>query len=535
GNWRSEFERLEIPIPQFFGEAAFELYDTYGFPLDLTELMARERGLTVDVAGFEKLMEEQRTRARAARKKDAIMVEAETFRASPTNFLGYDFFETEGVVEAVLPGNKPNEFAVVLDRTPCYAEMGGQVGDRGLLHVPGRDRTEVGQLRITDTQKRGDIFVHRTRLVDGRAPEPGEAVRIAVDIDRRKLIQGHHTATHILHWALHELVSRDAKQKGSYVGPDKLTFDFSSAALAKETVRKIEKLVNAKMRENAPVSWTQIPYDEAKKRKDIQQFFGEKYGDIVRVVQIGGTPNKLNGYSMELCGGTHVRSTSEIGAFRIVREEAIAAGIRRIEAVAGEAAREWAKAEARRQRERFEILRRKKPDIAALPPLDENAEIAATFDQIDIRAAHLEKLDVDLRDWEKKQAKAGEAQLKSRAAAIAKELEAQHRGQKSLVAEVPDADGDLLQAIADALKGKVKGPIVLASAMNRSVALVASVPKEQTATIRADKLIQQLAPIVGGKGGGRPENARGAGKDVDKIGMLIAEARRLLSSSAERA
>src|SRR6266481_5734498 len=245
---------------QISGEFAFKLYDTYGFPLDLTELMARERGLTVDVAGFEKLMEEQRTRARKAQKKEKISVEGGELTAAPTKFLGYDFLEVESVVETVLPGKKANELNLVLDRTPCYAEMGGQVGDKGLLHVPGHDRTEVGQLRVIDTQKRGDIFVHRTAIVEGRAPEPGEAVRVAVDIDRRKSIQGHHTATHLLHWALHEIVSRDAAQKGSYVGPDKLTFDFSSAALTKQQVRDVEKLVNEKIAENAPVSWTEIPY-----------------------------------------------------------------------------------------------------------------------------------------------------------------------------------------------------------------------------------------------------------------------------------
>ena len=217
--------------------------------------------------------------------------------------------------------------------------MGGQVGDRGLLHVPGHDWTEVGQLRVIDTQKRGDVFVHRAQVVEGRAPEPGEAVRISVDADRRKLIQGHHTVTHLLHWALHEIVSRDASQKGSYVGPDKLTFDFSSAPLTPEQKRDVEKLVNEKIAENASVSWTEIPFAEAKQRKDIIQFFGEKYGDTVRVLQIGGAPHALDGYSMELCGGTHVRSTGEIGPFRIVKEEAIAAGTRRIEAVAGDAAR----------------------------------------------------------------------------------------------------------------------------------------------------------------------------------------------------
>ena len=290
------------------------MYDTYGFPLDLTELVARERGLTVDVAGFEKLMDEQRERARKARKKETIVVEGE-LGATPTKFLGYDFLETESVVEAVLPGQKSEEVAVVLDQTPLYAEMGGQVGDRGLLHVPGHDRTEVGQLRVIDTQKRGDVFVHCAQVIEGRAPEPGEAVRISVDADRRKLIQGHHTVTHLLHWALHEVVSRDASQKGSYVGPDKLTFDFSSAPLTKHQVRNVEKLVNEKISENAPVSWTEIPYAEAKQRADIVQFFGDKYGDRVRVLQIGGTPHAFNGYSMELCGGTHVRRQVKSGRF----------------------------------------------------------------------------------------------------------------------------------------------------------------------------------------------------------------------------
>src|SRR6185437_12743635 len=309
------------------GEVAFKLYDTYGFPLDLTELLARERGLTVDVGRFEELMEEQRERGRKAQKKEEISVEGE-LKAEPTRFLGYDFLESESLVETVLPGTKPKELNIVLDRTPFYAEMGGQVGDRGLLHVPGRDRTEVGQLRVLDTQKRGDVFVHRAALLEGRAPEPGEAVRVSVDVNRRRAIQGHHTVTHLLHWALHEVVSRDASQKGSYVGPDKLTFDFSSAPLTKDQVRDVEKLVNEKIAESAPVSWTEIPFGEAKQRKDIIQFFGEKYGDTVRVLQIGGAPRGLNGYSMELCGGTHVRSTSEIGPFRIIKEEAIAAGIR---------------------------------------------------------------------------------------------------------------------------------------------------------------------------------------------------------------
>jgi alanyl-tRNA synthetase len=508
---------------------AFKLYDTYGFPLDLTELMARERGLTVDVAGFEKLMDEQRERARKAQKKEEITVEEGALRSEPTKFLGYDFLETEAVVEAVLPGKRSEEVNIIVDRTPLYAEMGGQVGDRGLLHVPGHDWTEVGQLRVIDTQKRGDVFVHRAELIQGRAPEPGEAVRISVDVDRRNSIQGHHTVTHLLHWALHEVVSRDASQKGSYVGPDKLTFDFSSAPLTPEQKRDVEKLVNEKIAENAPVSWTEIPFGEAKERKDIIQFFGEKYGDTVRVLQIGGAPQALNGYSMELCGGTHVKSTGEIGPFRIVKEEAIAAGIRRIEAVAGDAARIWAKQEAARQQEKFDALVRRKPDIATLPVFEIEADAAEMLKQIDARAVYLEKVESDVREWEKKTAKSAEAELKSRAAQIANELARTHDEKNSCVAEVSDADGKLLQAVVDALKSKFDGPIFLVSTRDASVALVAHVPSALTAKIQANKLIQQIAPIVGGKGGGRPESAQGAGKEASRVNEALAKARELLS------
>jgi alanyl-tRNA synthetase/REP element-mobilizing transposase RayT len=518
-----------VPTAQISGDFAFKLYDTYGFPLDLTELMARERGLTVDVTGFEKLMDEQRERARKAQKKEEINVEEGELEVEPTKFLGYDFLETESVVERVLPGKQPGEVNIVVDRTPFYAEMGGQVGDRGLLHVPGHDWTEVGQLHVTDTQKRGDVFVHRARVLEGRAPEPGEAVRISVDADRRKLIQGHHTVTHLLHWALHEVVSRDASQKGSYVGPDKLTFDFSSAPLTPQQKRDVEKLVNEKIAENALVSWTEIPFAEAKQRKDIIQFFGEKYGDTVRVLQIGGAPRALNGYSMELCGGTHVSSTGEIGPFRIVKEEAIAAGTRRIEAVAGDATREWARQEAARQREKSDTLARKKPDIAPLPPFEDDAMTAEMLKQIDARSAYLEKADVDVREWERKTAKSADAELKNRAAQIASDLARSHDGKNFCVTEVPDADGKLLQAVVDALKSKFKGPIFLVGTRDVSVALVAYVPNELTSEFQANKLIQQIAPIVGGKGGGRPESAQGAGKDTSKIDEALSKARELLS------
>jgi alanyl-tRNA synthetase len=529
GNFQKQLALHGVVLPPLAGSFAFELYDTYGFPLDLTELMARERGLTVDVVGFETLMDEQRERARGAQKKKAISVEEEDLRVAPTKFLGYDFLEAESVVETVLPSKKPEELNVVLDQTPFYAEMGGQVGDRGLLHVPGHDRTELGQLRVIDTQKRGDVFIHRAKLTEGRAPEPGEAVRVSVDVERRRAIQGHHTVTHLLHWALHEVVSPDAAQKGSYVGPDKLTFDFSSAALTKQQVREVEKLVNEKTAENAPVSWTEIPYADVRKRNDIIQFFGEKYGDTVRVLQIGGAPHALNGYSMELCGGTHVRSTNEIGPFRIVKEEAIAAGIRRIEAVAGDAARKWAEQEAARQKEKFATLARKKSDVAELPAFESNADTAEMLKQLDARAAYLEKLESEFREWEKKSFKAAEADLKSRAARIASELATSHAGKNFCVSEVADADGKLLQAVVDALKPKFNCPIFLVSVANGIVALLASVPKEMTSKFQANKVIQEIAPIVGGKGGGRPESAQGGGTDPGKVGQALAKAKELLS------
>ena len=287
--------------------------------------------------------------------------------------------------------------------------------------------------------------------------------------------------------------------------------------------------MNKKIAENAPVSWTEIPFAEAKQRKDIIQFFGEKYGDTVRVLQIGGSARALDGYSMELCGGTHVRSTEEIGPFRVVKEEAIAAGMRRIEAVAGDAAREWANQEAARQKEKFEMLARKKADITPLPTFQDDAATAEMLKQIDARAAHLEKVDADVREWEKKTAKSAEAELKSRAAQIANELAQSQVGKNFCVAEVPNADGKILQAVADALKSKFKGPIFLAGTRDGSVALVADVPNELTSKFQAKTLIQNIAPIVGGKGGGRPESAQGAGKETSKINEALAKARELLS------
>ena len=508
------------------GEFLFFLYDTYGFPLDLTELLARERGIPIDSEGFEVEMEKQRERARAAQKKSAITVHHVV--DFPTRFVGYDRLEADAKLFKIIEkagGIGSGDKWAIIDVSPLYAESGGQVGDTGELKF-----IEDGKIvRVTNTLKENNTFYLKLGDVEGFDWTPEALLHLRVDAARRRAIQGHHTATHLLHWALHEVVSRDASQKGSYVGPDKLTFDFSSAPLTPEQKRDVEKLVNEKIAENAQVSWTEIPFGEAKQRKDIIQFFGEKYGDTVRVLQIGGAPHALNGYSMELCGGTHVRVTSEIGPFRIVKEEAIAAGTRRIEAVAGDAARAWAVEEAARQQEKFESLARKKADIPALLHFGTESDTGGMLQQIDARVAHLEKIEAEVRDWEKKTTKAAEAEVRSRAAQIASDLARLQAEKNFCVGEVANADAKLLQAVADALKPKFRGPIFLVGAKDGNVAFIAVVPKELTSQFQANKLVQQIAPILGGKGGGRPESAQGAGKDASKIAEALTKARELLS------
>jgi alanyl-tRNA synthetase len=476
------------------GEFAFKLYDTYGFPLDLTELMARERGLTVDKAGFDKLMEEQKALARAAQKKTVIelsQIETQT----PTKFVGFDSLNTEAkVVEVVELKDKT---AVVLDTTSCYAEMGGQLGDTGEL-------TGSGQLwRIADTKKTGNTFLHF--LEQGDAPAVGASVTLAVDPARRHAIERHHSVTHLLHWALHEVASKEASQKGSAVGPDKLTFDFNSAPLTAQQVADIEKLVNERIVENAAVSWTEVPYAEVKKNAAIMQFFGDKYGDVVRVVQIGGEAKALNGYSMELCGGTHVRGTGEIGLFRINSESAVSAGVRRIEAVAGLSAYQIA-------REQAELLKTLAGKLNT--PLNEIEK------KVDAMLAHQKELEKTLK-----------AAAQREAAQTAKSLLGKVQninGTPLIAANVGSVDGDTIQTIVDAIKSDFQGVIVLAGVTNGAVALIAAVTPDFTAKVQAGKIIQAIAPIVGGKGGGKPDNARGGGKDGSKVNEALEKVKSLL-------
>ena len=478
----------------FSGADAFELYDTYGFPLDLTELMARERGLTVDVAGFNELMDEQKARARAAQKKQVIeLSQVET--TTPTRFVGFDKLESPAKVLEVV-GVK-DKTAVILDASPLYAEMGGQVGDTGEMSGGGELWT------IANTQKAGDAWLHF--LADKDAPAAGTQVQLSVDRPRREAIQRHHTVTHLLHWALHEVVSKDATQKGSYVGPEKLTFDFSSAPLTPQQVADVERLVNERILEKGAVTWTEVGYADVKARPDIMQFFGDKYGDRVRVVQVGGKATALDGYSMELCGGTHTRATGEIGLFRIVGESAIAAGIRRIEAVSGLEA-------YKRANEELQLIKAVAGKV--------NSPVGELEKKIEALLAQQKDLEKQLKAMHQKEAVELARGLAAKAQTFGTTL--------AIVENLGAADGDFLQSIADALKGQFKGVVVLGGTANGAVALVATVAPELTKKIQAGKIIQTIAPIVGGKGGGRPDNARGGGKDTGKLDEALAKAKSLL-------
>ncbi len=538
--------QASLPVQKVFpATEAFKLYDTFGFPLDLTELMARERGLTVDVTGFETLMEEQRRRAREDydKKKATITVSSDGLNVEPTKFLGYDNLEAEAVIEAVEPGAE-GIFEIVMDQTPFYAEMGGQVGDTGLVHVPGHDRDEIGRLTVLDTQKKGDVHVHKCRLLPRpqagtpvppkqrglveqasvpvgiwRTPEVGEAVRVAVDAARRANIQRHHTVTHLFHWALHEVVSKDARQRGSLVAPDRLRFDFNHGeGLTDAQIADIERLVNERVRESATVAWFELPYNEIKGNPKVMQFFGDKYGSIVRVVQIGGQAGNLDGYSMELCGGTHTRTTGAIGLFKITKESAIAAGVRRIEAVCGQFALEF-----------IEQLKRQA--------------------QVD---ADREKARERQKDEDKRQ----KSEARSQAATLAEQLLGRARPPGApLVSEIPNADAELLRAVVDALKPKLASGIVVLGAVEAqaetpvppvlqkgAVVGQASVPVGKVHLIcyvtpdlvkagkHAGKIVGELAKICGGGGGGKPDLAQAGGKQPEKLSEALASVSRLIAT-----
>jgi alanyl-tRNA synthetase len=442
-------------------------------------------------------MEEQKTRARASQKKQVVEL-SQIGTTTPTQFTGFDKLESPAKVLEVV-GIK-DKTAVILDSSPLYAEMGGQVGDTGLLTFDGQ------KIQISNTQKQGSVWLHIIANT-GDLPPQGTEVTLSVDRPRRSAIQRHHTVTHILHWALHEVVSRDAVQKGSFVGPEKLTFDFNSQPLTPQQLADLERLVNERILENAPVSWTEVKYDHIKDRKDVMQFFGEKYGDWVRVVQVGGKPTSLDGYSMELCGGTHTRATGEIGLFRIVGESATGAGVRRIEAIAGLEAYDQAMAN-------LQLIKSLAGKV--------NSPLGELEKKVESILAQQKELEKQLRAASQKQAAETARSLISKAKTIG--------ATPAIIESLGSGDGDYLQAVAESLKTQFKGVVVLGGTSNGAVALVATVSPEHTKAFQAGKIIQTIAPIVGGKGGGKPDNARGGGKEVGKLNEALEKASALVGA-----
>lgn len=468
----------------FNGEAAFLLYDTYGFPLDLTELLARERGYSVDEKVFESLMTEQRERARASQKKQIVAL-SELRTKDATQFLGYETLSAEATVLEIVESK--GKIAAVLDRTPCYAEMGGQVGDTGTLSARGR------AWKIVNTQKSGNVFLH---FVEGDEPPPvGAKCAVVVDEKRRRAIERNHTATHLLHFALRKIVGKDLSQKGSFVSDEKMTFDFNSAALTPEQVAAVETEVNELILADSAVSWTEIPHEQAKENANIMQFFGDKYGDIVRVVQVGGKAHALDGFSMELCGGTHVRATGELGHFRILSESAIAAGVRRIEALTGMAAHEHDVAETH--------LLKKLSEKTKTPVADLQKKFEALMEE----KSALEKQLAAVRQKEL-------AQLANALASKAKDVGAIRRVVAVVSAETPND----LREIASQLVKKLgeTGVVVLGAAFapDRVSVVAACAPAAVKAGTQAGKIVSELCGKLGGKGGGKPDFAMGGGKDA---------------------
>lgn len=477
----------------FNGEAAFLLYDTYGFPLDLTDLMARERGYTVDENAFNALMTEQRERARAAQKKQIVAL-SEIRTKDATRFLGYETLSAEATILEIV--DSKGKLAAVLDRTPCYAEMGGQVGDTGTLSARGR------AWKITNTQKSGNVFLH---FIDGDEPPPvGAKATIGVDETRRRAIERNHTATHLLHFALHSIVGKDVAQKGSFVSDEKLTFDFNSAALTPKQVAEVEKKVNELILANSGISWTEIPHEQAKENENIIQFFGDKYGDVVRVIQVGGNAHALDGYSMELCGGTHARATGELGLFRIVSESAIAAGVRRIEALTGMAAYAHGVGETQ--------LLKKLSEKTKTPIVD----LQKKFESLMEEKSALEKQLAAVRQKEL-------AQLANALAAKAKDAGTT----KQVAAVVPAETPNDLREIATQLVKTLgeNGVVILGAAVGADkVSVVAAcAPAAVKAGTQAGKIVSSLCGKLGGKGGGKPDFAMGGGKDVSALPSVFAE------------
>jgi alanyl-tRNA synthetase len=522
GAWRQHTSTCPI----MHGEAAFVLYDTFGFPIDLTELLCSERGLFIDMPLFEQLMEQQQERSRAARKSSVVRA-LDISTDAVTEFTGFENDTVEATVLEIHP--QEDTLFVITDKTVFYAEMGGQSGDTGTLQVAG---TSTPSLPITGTQQIGKARAH---IINSSITlKVGDKVILKLDDKRRRPIEAHHSATHLLHWALHQVVSKDAAQQGSSVDEHRLRFDFNSAAVTPEQLAAMEEKVNASIEAAEPVSWTEVKHASIKGRPDIMQFFGDKYGDLVRVVQIGGEPNQLNGYSQELCGGTHVRNTGDIGLFKIKSESAIASGVRRIEAVCGEAA--WAYLnesvekwdhEMKTTRAKLHAANAKLTALGEQPVLVNNfphimeALLAerANISQINAIFAHahrtLEETQAAVTEAEKRIKKIQSSQAAKLADEALTDLIA--LGKPIIVSF--ESDASLLQELQNGLKKKhFAGPALLIVDDGEKLHLATHCgPDALAKDLKAGDLLRDLAAIAGGKGGGKPDQARGAAPDRSKL------------------
>ncbi len=477
------------------GELVFKLYDTYGFPADLTADIARERGLSIDEAGFDREMEAQRARARAA-SQFGVDQQAEIALDGKTDFTGYERLEEEATVIGLFRDGEPvdsltagAEGMVVLDKTPFYAESGGQVGDRGELLVPGGD----ARFEVKDTRKQGgSVFGHIGQVSDGEL-HVGDTVLARVDEVNRRRIALNHSATHLLHAALRRILGDHVQQKGSLVDAERLRFDFAHfEPVTKEQLAAIEQLVNEQIRNNHMVE-TRIMALEDAKQAGAMALFGEKYDDQVRVLRMGD-------FSTELCGGTHVRAVGDIGLFKIVSESGIASGVRRIEAVTGERALEWVEQAESRLQQIASLVK------SGLEDTDE--KVRALVEKSRQQEKEIERLKAKL-------ASAAGSDLASQAVEIG--------DTRVLAASLEGADVKTLRDTLDQLKNKLgSAVIVLATANDGKVSLVAGVTKDRTDRIKAGDLVKMVAEQVGGKGGGRPDMAQAGGSKPEALPQALA-------------
>ncbi|MDN6318215.1 MAG: alanine--tRNA ligase [Marinobacter sp.] len=476
------------------GNTIFTLYDTYGFPVDLTNDIARERGLTLDYEGYEQAMEAQRERARAASKFGIDYNAASLGIEGKTEFTGYDQVDGHERIRAVVVNGEQktaeagDEAIVVLERTPFYAESGGQVGDTGLLTWSG------GRFKVTDTRKDGDNHLHVGTLIEGEL-FPGLEVDARIDHGRRDKTRCNHSATHLLHAALRKVLGEHVAQKGSLVDPDKLRFDFSHfEAVTPEQLKEIERQVNEQILDNTAVQ-TDITDMEQAQEKGAVALFGEKYGDVVRVLSMG-----TDSYSVELCGGTHVARTGDIGLLRVTSETGISSGVRRIEAVTGLGALEWVDETERTLREAARLVKGSRETIV---------------DKVQQTVERNRQLEKDVDALKAKLASSAGNDLADSAVEIA--------GLKVVASALEGADRKTLMETTDQLKNKLgEGVVVLASVEAGKVTLVAGVSKSVTGRIKAGDLMKHLASLVDGKGGGRPDMAQGGGNDPSKLAGALA-------------